>query len=66
VVLDRDRLAQPEADGDDILDCAVFGGAGLPVRDVMVAGIWRVSSGRHALEEPARAAFLAALRDVAE
>ena len=66
LVLDRDRLAQPEAEEDDILDSAVFGGAALPVRDVMVAGIWRVSAGRHALEEPARAAFLAALRQIAE
>ena len=66
LVLDRDRLVQPEAEGDDLLDCAVFGGSGLPVRDVMVAGIWRISAGRHALEEPARAAFLAALREVAE
>jgi formimidoylglutamate deiminase len=65
LVLDRDRLAQPEAEEDDILDSAVFGGAALPVRDVMAAGIWRVSSGRHAQEEPARAAFLAALRQVA-
>jgi formimidoylglutamate deiminase len=65
LVLDRDRLTQPEAEADDILDCAVFGGAALPVRDVMVAGIWRVTGGRHALEEPARAAFLAALRQLA-
>jgi formimidoylglutamate deiminase len=66
LVLDRDRLAQPEAEEDDILDSAVFGGASLPVRDVMVAGIWRVAGGRHPSEEPARAAFLAALRRVAE
>jgi formimidoylglutamate deiminase len=66
VVLDRDRLVQPEAEADDLLDCAVFGGAALPVRDVMVAGIWRVSAGRHASEEPARTAFLAALREIAE
>ena len=65
LVLDRDRLTQPEAEEDDILDCAVFGGAALPVRDVMVAGIWRISGGRHALEEPARAAFIAALRQMA-
>jgi formimidoylglutamate deiminase len=65
VVLDRDRLVQPEAEADDILDAAVFGGAALPVRDVMVAGIWRVCAGRHAVEEPARAAFLSALRQVA-
>ncbi len=66
LVLDRDRLAQPEAEEDDILDSAVFGSASPPVRDVMVAGIWRVAAGRHAAEGPARAAFLAALRRVAE
>jgi formimidoylglutamate deiminase len=65
LVLDRDRLVQPEAEADDILDCAVFGGAALPVRDVMVAGIWRVSAGQHALQAPARAAFLTALRQLA-
>jgi formimidoylglutamate deiminase len=65
VVLDRDRLVQPEAEADDILDAAIFGGAALPVRDVMVAGIWRISDGHHAQEAPARAAFLAALRQLA-
>jgi hypothetical protein len=35
------------------------------VRDVMVAGIWRVSAGQHALQAPARAAFLTALRQLA-
>ena len=65
LVLDRERLVQPEAEEDDILDSAVFGGAALPVRDVMVAGIWRISGGRHVLEERARADFLAALRQVA-
>lgn len=61
VVLDRARLAQPGAKGDDILDSAIFTGAGLPVRDVMVAGIWRVREGRHRWEEEARAAFTATL-----
>jgi formimidoylglutamate deiminase len=65
VVLDRDRLAQPEAEGDDILDSAIFGGAALPVRDVMVAGLWRVRDGRHASEDRARRDFVAALRRVA-
>ena len=65
LVLDRDRLTQPEAEDDDILDSAVFGGAALPVRDVMVAGIWRVREGRHPAEEGARAQFTAALRRVA-
>jgi formimidoylglutamate deiminase len=65
VVLERDRLTQPEAEGDDILDSAVFGGAALPVRDVMVAGLWRVRDGRHASEDRARRDFVAALRRVA-
>jgi formimidoylglutamate deiminase len=65
VVLDRNRLAQPEAVADDILDCAIFTGAGLPVRDVMVSGIWRVREGRHPQEAAARAAFVATLRRIA-
>ncbi|WP_284943707.1 formimidoylglutamate deiminase [Acidisoma cladoniae] len=64
-VLDRLKLAQPDAEGDDILDSAIFGGSGLPVRDVMVAGIWRVRDGRHPGEEAARGRFVAALRRVA-
>lgn len=64
-VLDRARLAQPDAMADDILDSAVFTGAGLPVRDVMVGGLWRVKEGRHPQEEGAYAAFRAALRRIA-
>jgi formimidoylglutamate deiminase len=64
LVLDRARFTQPEAEGDDLLDCAVFGGAGLPVRDVMVAGLWRVREGRHPAEEGVRPRFLQALRHV--
>ncbi|MBW4021781.1 MAG: formimidoylglutamate deiminase [Proteobacteria bacterium] len=62
LVLDRDRLVQPDAEADDILDAAIFGGSALPVRDVMVAGLWRVTAGHHAQEAQARAAFVAALR----
>lgn len=62
VVLDPRRLAQPEAEDDDILDTAIFTGAGLPVRDVMVSGIWRVRQGHHALEEAAYRRFTEALR----
>jgi formimidoylglutamate deiminase len=65
VVLDRAKLTQPEAEGDDVLDCAIFGGSGLPVRDVMVAGIWRVRDGRHPGEEDAKSRFALALRRVA-
>jgi formimidoylglutamate deiminase len=65
LVLDRDRLTQSESEGDDILDSAIFGGSALPVRDVMVAGIWRVRDGQHPAEQRARAQFIAALRRVA-
>lgn len=64
-VLDRGQLSQPDAAGDDILDTAIFTGARLPVRDVMVSGIWRVRDGHHPQEEVARAAFAAALRRIA-
>lgn len=65
VVLDRQRFGQPEAEADDILDSAIFTGAGLPVRDVMVGGLWRVRGGFHPAEEAARAAFTATLRRIA-
>jgi formimidoylglutamate deiminase len=61
-VLDRNRLAQPGATDDDVLDSAIFTGASLPVRDVMVSGIWRVREGWHPQEQDARAAFIATLR----
>ncbi|MCB8882862.1 formimidoylglutamate deiminase [Acidisoma cellulosilytica] len=64
-VLDRNRLSQPDAEGDDILDSAIFTGSSLPVRDVMVGGIWRVREGYHPQEQTARAAFAAALRRIA-
>ncbi|GAB0112923.1 formimidoylglutamate deiminase [Acidisoma sp. C75] len=62
MVLDPVRLTQPTAEEDDILDSAIFTGASLPVRDVMVAGIWRVRNGHHPAEEQARAGFDAAVR----
>ncbi|GAB0119579.1 formimidoylglutamate deiminase [Acidisoma sp. 7E03] len=65
VVLDRARFGQPDAEADDILDSAIFTGAALPVRDVMVGGIWRVRGGFHPREEAARNAFTAALRRIA-
>ncbi|MCB8874442.1 formimidoylglutamate deiminase [Acidisoma silvae] len=64
-VLDRNRLSQPDAEEDDILDTAIFTGASLPVRDVMVGGIWRVREGYHPQEQAARAAFAATLRKIA-
>lgn len=65
LVLDPGKLAQPLAEEDDILDSAIFAGSGLPVRDVMVGGIWRVRGGFHPGEEAARAAFTAALGRIA-
>lgn len=65
VVLDRARFGQPDAEADDILDSAIFTGAALPVRDVMVGGIWRVRGGFHPGEAAAQRAFTAALRRIA-
>jgi len=50
VVLDADDPAIADASRDAILDAAIFGPCRRPVRDVMVAGRWRVREGRHPLE----------------
>jgi formimidoylglutamate deiminase len=50
VVLDPDDPAIADAPCDAILDAAIFGPCRRPVRDVMVAGRWRVREGRHPLE----------------
>ena len=52
VVLDDDDPALAEAPRDALLDAAIFGPCRRPVRDVMVAGRWRVRDGRHPREDP--------------
>ena len=48
IVLDESNLAIAERHGDALLDSAIFGPEGAPVRDVMVGGQWRVRDGAHA------------------
>lgn len=47
LVLDLDDAALAEQQDDGLLDAAIFGPARRPVRDVMVAGQWRVRESRH-------------------
>jgi formimidoylglutamate deiminase len=51
IVLNTDDPALAEHDADGLLDAAIFGPARAPVRDVMVAGHWRVREGRHPVAE---------------
>jgi formimidoylglutamate deiminase len=48
IVLDESDLAIAGRRGDELLDSAIFGPAGAPVRDVMVGGRWSVRDGVHA------------------
>lgn len=47
IVLNTHDRALIEQDEHSLLDAAIFGPARQPVRDVMVAGSWRVRDGRH-------------------
>ncbi len=51
IVLDVDDTALADAPRNAILDAAIFGPCRRPVRDVMVAGSWRVREGRHPHED---------------
>jgi formimidoylglutamate deiminase len=62
VVLDGDHPMLAEAGGDAILDRWIFALGDQAVRDVMVAGIWRVRERHHAAEESIHRQFRAALR----
>jgi formimidoylglutamate deiminase len=62
VVLDADDPALVEQLGDRWLDAAIFGPARRPVRDVMVAGRWRVRDGRHPQADATLRRYRAVLR----
>lgn len=47
LVLDTEDPALAAQSGDGLLDAAIFGPAHRPVRDVMVAGQWRLRERRH-------------------
>ena len=61
LVLDAEASMLVGRRGDALSDAAVFGGSGLPVRDVMVGGAWVVREGRHGAEAAVAAAYRSAL-----
>jgi formimidoylglutamate deiminase len=65
VVLDGDDPYFAAASGDQILDRWIFASPTRPVRDVMVAGAWRIRDGRHADDEAIDRAFAKTLKKLA-
>jgi formimidoylglutamate deiminase len=65
VVLDEAEPFIATAKGDQILDRWLFGLGDRVVRDVMVAGQWRIRDGHHAREEAIDRAFGAAIERLA-
>ena len=64
LVLDGGDPYLQTARGDAILNRWLFAGGDRQVRDVMVAGHWRVREGRHALEEQSAREFASVLRQL--
>ncbi|MDF3864277.1 formimidoylglutamate deiminase [Pseudomonas denitrificans (nom. rej.)] len=64
LVLDGGDPYLQTARGDAILNRWLFAGGDRQVRDVMVAGQWRVRDGRHALEEQSARDFANVLREL--
>ncbi len=65
VVLDGDDAFIENATGDAIIDRWLFALGDRTVRDVMIAGEWRIREGRHADDARIDAAFRAAIRNLA-
>ena len=66
VVLDPEHPVLAGREGDALLDSWIVSGDRRPVRDVMVAGEWRVREGRHPDEERVSAAYREVVRGLAE
>jgi formimidoylglutamate deiminase len=64
VVLDADHPDLAGRSGDALANALVFSGSTNLVRDVMVAGDWKVRDRRHLLEEPAAAAYKRAVAEL--
>lgn len=64
LVLDGGDPYLQTARGDAILNRWLFAGGDRQVRDVMVAGQWRVRGGRHTLEEQSARDFAGVLREL--
>ena len=65
VVLDGDNPFIAAASGDQILDRWIFGGLDHAVRDVMVAGEWRIRNRAHGEDERIDRDFLKVLKKLA-
>jgi len=65
IVLDTRDPALADQSIDDVLDAAIFGPCRRPVRDVMVAGRWRVRDGRHVDRDAVFADYRRALEAIA-
>lgn len=61
LVLDEDHPGLYGKQGSAVLDSWLFACNGTPVRDVMVAGQWRVVDGVHPRQEPVAARFRAVM-----
>jgi len=64
VVLDAAHPDLAGRSGDAIANAYIFSGSTALVRDVMVAGNWRVRQRKHALDEPAAAAYKEAVAEL--
>jgi formimidoylglutamate deiminase len=61
IVLDAGDAAMVDQPVEDVLDAAIFGPCRRRVRDVMVAGRWRVRDGRHVERDATLAGYRRAL-----
>ena len=64
VVLDSDTPALAEKTGDAILDSLVFAASHTSIKDVMVAGRWRIRDGRHERQDAIFARYRATLAEL--
>jgi formimidoylglutamate deiminase len=65
VVLDAGHPSMAGASADTALDHLLFAGGNAAIRDVMVAGRWALTDGRHALEDELRPRFAALMQQLA-
>jgi len=64
VVLNGDTPALAEKTGDGILDSLVFAASHTSIKDVMVAGRWRIRDGRHERQDAIFARYRATLAEL--
>lgn len=64
VVLDSEHPDLAGRSGDAIANALIFSGSTQMVRDVMVGGTWKVTQGKHPLEDAAAAAYKRAVAEL--